>query len=98
MKACVLDQFGSLNVLQIRDIKVPEPEDDEVQVQLKYAGVNPVDWKVREGWLKDASPYKFPIVPGWDGAGIVTRIGSQVKKFKVGDEVVGCFRPSFIQQ
>lgn len=94
MRACVYDHFGSEEVLQIsNDIVVPEPHSDEVQLQIKAAGVNPVDWKIREGYFKDRDmKHDFPIIPGWDGSGIVTKVGANVIDLKVGDEVFGYFR------
>jgi NADPH:quinone reductase-like Zn-dependent oxidoreductase len=61
-------------------------------------GVNPVDWKIREGRHKDRFPTFFPIIPGWDVAGVVERVGPAVWEFAVGDEVVGYVRKDFVQE
>ncbi|MDO3701813.1 NADP-dependent oxidoreductase [Micromonospora sp. C28SCA-DRY-2] len=59
--------------------------------------MNPVDWKVREGYLAGAFPSHFPLVPGWDAAGVVAAVGPAVTGFAVGDEVVGYVRRDDIQ-
>jgi NADPH:quinone reductase-like Zn-dependent oxidoreductase len=98
MKACVFNRFGGPEELHIRkNIPEPKPKDDEVQVRLRYAGVNPIDWKVRQGYLKDMAPHNFPVIPGWDGSGIVTALGSHVRHLKIGDEVFGRFRTDEIK-
>lgn len=99
MRACVYDRFGSEEVLRmVTDMPIPEPYGDEVQIQVKAAGVNPVDWKIREGYFKDRDiKHDFPIIPGWDGAGVVTKIGANVIDLKVGDEVFGYFRSPLIK-
>ncbi len=97
MKAMVFDQFGPSNVLHMSDVPEPEPHDNEVQVRLAYTGVNPVDYKIRQGYLKDAFPHEFPVICGWEGAGIVTKVGKNVRRAKAGDQVYGCFRMPVIQ-
>jgi len=86
-----IEQYGDEN--QIKSINVPTepvgPED--VLISIKASGVNPVDWKVREGRLKKDFPYELPLILGWDAAGKVAAIGSNVKEFQVGDDVF--FRP-----
>src|SRR5699024_7611859 len=49
--------------------------------------VNPVDWQIREGYLQESIPYEFPLILGWDAAGVVKMVGDKVTKFEVGDEV-----------
>ena len=97
MKACIYEEFGEVDVLQIREIKAPEPKSDEVLVRILFAGVNPVDWKIRKGYLKEVMPHDFPIIPGWDGAGIVSGCGANVTEFKVGDEVFGDFNTGSVK-
>jgi NADPH2:quinone reductase len=87
MKAIVCSNFSSINNLTIHEVETPKPKDNEVQIYVKYAGVNPVDWKIIEGYLKDMIPHQFPLIPGWDAAGVVSAVGKKVKNFKVGDEV-----------
>ncbi len=59
-------------------------------IKVKHAGVNPIDWLNLEGVLQDMLPHEFPLIPGWDAAGIVEDIGSQASQFKVGDKVFTC--------
>lgn len=94
MKAVVIEQFGGADVLRLGDIPRPAQGDEEVLVRVAYAGVNPVDWKIREGYLKDLFPHDFPITLGCDMAGTVEAVGQQVRRFKPGDRVFACyFRP-----
>ena len=65
----------------------PELRDDDVMVQVYAAGVNLLDVKIRDGEFKLILPYRLPLVLGNDVAGVVVRIGSKVRRFKVGDEV-----------
>ncbi|KAI6700677.1 hypothetical protein NL676_015001 [Syzygium grande] len=90
IKAWVYAERGNpINVLKLdSDVSVPEIKEDQVLVKVVAASLNPVDAKRALGFFKDidSSP---PIVPGYDVAGVVVKIGDQVKKFKVGDEVYG---------
>ncbi len=61
MKAVVINEFGGREKLTLDEVPTPEPAEGEVLVRIKAAGVNPVDWKIREGWLKDLLPYEFPM-------------------------------------
>jgi len=86
MKAVVLDRYGPPEVLRAQDIAVPElTADTEVLVRLKAAGVNPLDTKLRA--KQGPYPLKPPLVLGCDGAGVIERIGTAVKRFAPGDEV-----------
>jgi NADPH:quinone reductase-like Zn-dependent oxidoreductase len=94
MKAMVIEKFGHEEQLHFEDLPTPKPTDNEVQIQVLYASVNPVDWKIREGLLKNLLPHEFPLIPGWDAAGVVTAVGKNVKTFKVNDEVFAyCRKP-----
>jgi NADPH:quinone reductase-like Zn-dependent oxidoreductase len=98
MKAVVYDAFGKSDVLKVREVQTPQVKEDEVKIRLAYSGVNPVDYKIREGYLQDAMPHQFPIISGWEGAGTVEDVGSQVTSLSVGDEVFGYFRLPVIGQ
>lgn len=98
MNAIMIESFGGPDVLKQGKSLKPFPEDNEVQIAIKYAGVNPVDWKIREGLLKSRMPYKFPLILGWDAAGVVTAKGKNVNKFDIGDEVFTYCRKPVIQQ
>jgi NADPH:quinone reductase-like Zn-dependent oxidoreductase len=87
MKAVRIHQYGGPEVLVYEEIEQPQIADDEVLIQVYAAGVNPVDWKIREGYLKNFLHHTLPLTLGWDVSGVVTEVGSQVSQFQVGDEV-----------
>ena len=87
MKAIRIHKYGGPDVLQYEDAPRPKPQADEVLIRLHAAGVNPIDWKVREGDTKDFWPRKFPLILGWDLSGVVEDLGEGVSQFKLGDEV-----------
>src|SRR5882757_6781663 len=87
MKAIRIHNYGGPEVLQCEDAPRPKPQAGEVLVRVKAAGVNPIDWKVREGHMKDFWPHKFPLILGWDLSGVVEEVGPGVSRFKIGDEV-----------
>lgn len=95
MKAIIFEDFGGIDKLKMADIPTPKPLENEVQIEIECASVNPVDWKIREGMFKSRLPHEFPIVPGWDAAGTVKEVGKNVKKFKSGDKVFAyCRKPT----
>src|SRR3954453_8849112 len=98
MRAAVYDRFGDESVLRIVDDH-PEPPvgPDVVLVRAHAAGVNPVDIGIRNGYLAGAYPHHFPIVPGWDLAGVVEQVGPAVVDFAPGDEVFGYVRRDDVQ-
>lgn len=87
MKAVIYEQFGGAEKLRMADLPIPKPAENEIQIKIRYAAVNQVDWKIREGFLSGRLPYQFPLTPGWDAAGVVTAVGKGVKNFKLEDEV-----------
>jgi len=89
MKAAYIEAFGELddNHIITGELPKPEPREGEVLVRVKAAGVNPVDAAVALGMLKDAIPCSFPLIPGWDAAGVVEQCGHAAKSFAPGDEV-----------
>ena len=87
MKAIRIHNYGGPEVLQYEDAPRPKPQAGEVLVRVHAAGVNPIDWKVREGHMKDFWPHKFPLILGWDLSGVVEEVGRGVSRFKIGDEV-----------
>ena len=87
MKAVVYDRFGGPDVLEVRDIAAPAPGETDLLVDVHYAGVNPIDWKIRQGLYENLLEFKFPVVPGWDVAGVVRETGPAVTKFGVGDKI-----------
>ena len=89
MKAIRIHAYGGPEVLRYEDAPDPVLRDDDVLVRVHAAGVNPVDWKVREGMLKDAIRYELPMIPGWDLSGVVVATGAKAMHFLKGQEVFG---------
>lgn len=87
MRAIQIQQYGGTETLQLVQIDLPKINEDDILIQVKAASINPVDWKIREGYLQDFIPYALPVTLGWDVAGVVTQVGASVSNFKVGDEV-----------
>ncbi len=98
MRGIALDEFGGPEVLSLRD-DLPDPPvgPDTVLVRVHASAVNPVDVLIREGGLAGAFPHHFPIVPGWDVAGVVEVAGPAVTGFAAGDEVYGYVRRDDVQ-
>lgn len=88
MKAIVINQYGGSEQLVEKELPVPEIGDDQVLIELKATSINPIDWKMRAGYLKEILPYDFPIILGWDAAGIIKKVGKNVIAFSVGDKVM----------
>lgn len=89
MKAVVATDFGTQP--EFVDLPTPEPGAGEILVRIHAAGVNPFDWKVTDGALKDSVAHTFPLVMGSDGAGVVEMTGPGVTRFRPGDRVYGQF-------
>jgi NADPH:quinone reductase-like Zn-dependent oxidoreductase len=85
MKAVSIHRFGGPDALSYEDAPRPEPAADELLVRVYAAGVNPVDWKIREGSFR--AGVQLPLIPGRDIAGVVEEIGSSVTGFAVGDAI-----------
>jgi NADPH:quinone reductase-like Zn-dependent oxidoreductase len=98
MRGMAYDRFGDDDVLTLRD-DLPDPPvgPDTVLVRVRAAGVNPVDLTIRAGGLASFYPHHFPIVPGWDVAGVVEAVGPAVVTFAPGDEVFGYVRRDDVQ-
>ncbi|MGZ4428357.1 MAG: NADP-dependent oxidoreductase [Nocardioidaceae bacterium] len=93
MRAAIYDEYGGAEVLSVREVDDPPVGPDTVLVRSKAASVNPVDWKIRQGYLRGAFPHHLPIIPGWDLAGVVEAVGPAVRTgLQVGDEVYGYVR------
>ena len=89
MKAIQAYDYGRPEVLVLEQAPRPEPNADQVLIQLKAAGVNPADWKYRSGAFKQFVTLTFPWTPGMEGSGIVEAVGANVTSLKKGDEVYG---------
>ena len=92
MRAMVIDRFGGPEVLRLAEVPVPEPGPGEVLIRVSHAGVNPADWKCREGWLAPFFEYRFPFVLGFDLAGVVVQVGEGSTGFAPGDRVLAYSR------
>ncbi|MGW0733986.1 NADP-dependent oxidoreductase [Streptomyces sp. NPDC002851] len=97
MKAIALDKYGSADDLYVAELPDPKVAPGEVLIRVKAAGVNPVDWKLAAGGLDPIMEVGFPMIPGWDVAGVVERVGLDVGEFAVGDEVYGYIRKDTAQ-
>ena len=87
MKAFTINRYSKENTLQLVDLPQPIIKENEVLVEIHAAGVNQLDVKISTGEFKLLLPYKFPLILGHDVAGTITKVGSKVSRFKVGDEV-----------
>jgi alcohol dehydrogenase len=87
MKAFALSRYGKQGRVQAVDFPEPQLRDRDVLVQIHSASINPLDLKIRNGELKPLLPYKLPLILGNDLAGVVVAVGSDVQRFKRGDEV-----------
>ncbi|MBQ0987145.1 NADP-dependent oxidoreductase [Streptomyces sp. F63] len=95
MKAVTINSYGETPKLT----EAPDPKvgPDSVLIRVKAAGVNPVDWKVTAGYLDPVLQTNFPLIPGWDVAGVVERTGPAITEFAPGDEVIGYNRQDVAQ-
>lgn len=71
MRAIAIEDFGGPERLQLMSLPRPKPGKKEVLIRAVAVGVNPVDWAIREGRLREILPHAFPLVPGWDVAGVI---------------------------
>jgi NADPH:quinone reductase-like Zn-dependent oxidoreductase len=88
-QAMRIHQYGGPEELKLEQVQHSEPQEGEVLVRVLAAGVNPVDWKVTEGWMKSFRPVQFPYVPGRDIAGIVEEVGPGATALQKGQAVFG---------
>jgi alcohol dehydrogenase len=91
MKSAQIKRYGGSEVVEINQ-STPSPNDPsagKVLVIIKAAGVNPADWKFRDGFFQQMMPLKFPSTLGWDFSGVIEKIGEGISDFKQGDEVYG---------
>jgi alcohol dehydrogenase len=90
MKALQIRQYGGRDVLELNQ-NVPQPVagNEQVLIEVHAASLNPVDWKIRAGYLKEMAPLTMPVTLGGDVSGIVAAVGASVSHLKVGDRVYG---------
>jgi len=90
MKAAIINEYGSSDVIEIaQDWPDPVVSDGKVVVKVHAASINPIDYKIRAGYLKAFMPIQFPKILCLDVAGVITEVGDGVVDLKVGDEVYG---------
>ncbi|MFM2060435.1 MAG: hypothetical protein RLZZ507_105 [Cyanobacteriota bacterium] len=89
MKAVVIRRYGDAEVLQYEEVEQPKIKPDQLLVKVHASSVNPIDWKTRKGMLSILTGNNFPLILGFDVAGEVVEVGSQVTRFKVGDAIYG---------
>jgi alcohol dehydrogenase len=90
MKAAQISSYGAKDVLKtVNDAPKPQIEAGQALIEVYAAGVNPFDWKLREGYMKEFIPLNFPATLGGDFAGVVAEVGEGVNGLNVGDEVYG---------
>ena len=87
MKAFITDRYSKQDPMRLGEMPEPELGDDDVLIEVHAAALNQLDSKIKSGEFKLILPYRMPLVLGHDVAGVVSRAGSRVQQFKVGDEV-----------
>ncbi|MEU5303803.1 NADP-dependent oxidoreductase [Streptomyces noursei] len=97
MKAITTSSYGGPEVLTYSEQPDPKVGPDSVLIRVHAAGVNPVDWKIVAGYLDGMMHAHFPLIPGWDVAGVVEAVGADATEYAVGDEVIGYVRKDEVQ-
>ncbi|MBT2480602.1 NADP-dependent oxidoreductase [Streptomyces sp. ISL-94] len=97
MRAMAYETYGGTEVLSEMRLPVPKVGPGEVLVRVKCAAVNPVDWKIMAGGLDSMMDAFYPVVPGWDMAGTVERVGLDVPEYAEGDEVMAYARKDHVR-
>ena len=89
MSAVRMHSYGGPEVLRYEEVSRPRAGVGEIMIKVHAAGVNPVDWKIREGYLRQMANHTLPLIPGWDFSGVVDSAGPGAERFQEGDEVFG---------
>src|SRR5437867_6372378 len=91
-------RYGGPEQLKLEQKPCPEPQAGEVLLRVHAAGVNPLDWKIRQGLMKEVMPMTFPYTPGIEVAGVVEDVGPGVTAFEIGQAVFGqCARGAYAE-
>jgi NADPH:quinone reductase-like Zn-dependent oxidoreductase len=98
MKAIVLTGYGDIDKLELREVSEPRAGRGEIKVRVVAASINPVDWKTRNGELKELMPVELPAILGKDVSGEVIELGPDVTGFEVGAQVMGNLSASYAEQ
>src|SRR5512140_137531 len=93
MQAVMYDRFGNESVLSVRDAPLPQPARGQVQVRVRVASLNPVDFKLRSGILRMVGRPKRPAITGKDFAGEISALGADVRGYELGQRVFGSVDP-----
>jgi NADPH:quinone reductase-like Zn-dependent oxidoreductase len=97
MRAIAILEFGGVDKMETLDLPRPRPSKGEVLIRVVAAGVNPVDALIRSGKFSEIMPHAFPLIPGWDAAGVVEEFGEGVTGFRKGDRVWACAQKPVVQ-
>ncbi|MFJ9553990.1 NADP-dependent oxidoreductase [Nocardiopsis sp. NPDC101807] len=89
MRAVRYHEYGGVETLVVEQVPDPHPGPGEIRIRVAVAGVNPVDWKVRSGAVREMLPVDLPAIPGRDAVGVVDGIGDGVQGVDIGDRVFG---------
>src|SRR6478609_10849561 len=96
MRAMTYETYGGPENLALTEQPRPKVGPGEVLVRVRSASVNPVDWKLMSGGLDAVMDVRFPVVPGWDVAGVVEAVGFDTPEFVAGDEVIAYARKDYV--
>jgi NADPH:quinone reductase-like Zn-dependent oxidoreductase len=97
MKAIRFHEYGGSEKLIQETIPRPVPQPNEVLIRVHFAAVNPIDWKIRAGLLKNYMPVQLPFIPGIDVSGTIEEVGSEVKTLKKGQGVFGVAKGAYAE-
>lgn len=86
MKAMIIDKYGKVP-MRMAELPTPKINEYEVLAEIHAASINPIDFKIRDGKVKMLLKYEMPLILGNDFSGVITKVGSKVTRFKVGDEI-----------
>lgn len=89
MRAVRIHDYGGLDTLIYEEATRPDPAFGQVLIRVYAAGVNPIDWKIREGWFKSVFNYDLPLILGTDVAGVIEAVGKNVTHLQPGQAVFG---------
>ncbi|RMV46007.1 Alcohol dehydrogenase, zinc-containing protein [Pseudomonas syringae pv. helianthi] len=92
MKRIQYSKYGGPELMRLEDFELSAPGKGELAVQVRFAAINPIDWKLRNGMMKIVTGNAFPRAMGMDFSGTVTAVGADVTRLKVGDAVLGLAR------
>ncbi|KGN36245.1 NADP-dependent oxidoreductase [Knoellia subterranea] len=98
MQAITYSEYGTPDTLTLSELPDPKVGPGEVLIRVRSASVNPVDWKLMAGYLDGLMQVDFPVIPGWDVAGVVEAVGLDTPEYAVGGEVISYARKDWVQQ